>query len=518
MRAAREIRARKLRETAALPLLDFVPHAWRTFGFDFEAPRHLAPLAHAIERAYRGERVRFGFSVPPQHGKSKTLVAALAKGLIQNPGLDVGYASYIAQFSLARSDEVRKIVEYYGVSTKGSSSLWRTQQFGGLKAGGIDHGFTGNPFKIMMLDDPYDGRKGAESASQREAVEDFIVSTLEKRCRAIILVHTRWTPNDALGLRLKNPDWEVVNLPVECDDPANDPLGRAEGELLWPNAPNVASFPVERMNPYDWWSLFMGQPRPKGDALFNEPSYWEGSIPEGIGVRVRFALGADFAFTEKTSADWSVLVLLARVDLYEGGKLVSSQALIVDVLRRQVRTDAFAKLSKQFVEAHRVESVPIFCYAYGAADNEAVDHLKKQGLRAIVLKKSGDKHARSLDASVAWNAGLLKVRRGAQWTADFVDRMCSFTGVGDEVDDEVDALAPAYDSLNFPKADLAVFGTRLAHPYGSTGSDDEEARVPKAIPTGGANGAVLPMDPDDAIFEESGLETFQGRWASSRTY
>jgi hypothetical protein len=55
-------------------LLDFVPRLSR----GYERPAHLASVASLFERAFAGEAVFACVSVPPRHGKTEMVLAALA--------------------------------------------------------------------------------------------------------------------------------------------------------------------------------------------------------------------------------------------------------------------------------------------------------------------------------------------------------------------------------------------------------------------------------------------------------
>jgi predicted phage terminase large subunit-like protein len=63
-----------------------------------------------------------------------------------------------------------------------------------------------------------------------------------------------------------------------------------------------------------------------------------------------------------------------------------------------------------------------------------------------------DKFVRAQPASAGWNAGRVLVPDAAlaemPWVQPFLDEVMGFTGVGDAHDDQVDALAAAYDVLN----------------------------------------------------------------------
>jgi phage terminase large subunit-like protein len=81
--------------------------------------------------------------------------------------------------------------------------------------------------------------------------------------------------------------------------------------------------------------------------------------------------------------------------------------------------------------------------ATGTVDvvNAMNDRLRLEAIPATV-----DKFQRAQPVAAAWNAGKVLVPRDAPWLDDFIREVASFTGLGDRHDDQVDALAAAFDS------------------------------------------------------------------------
>jgi len=68
-------------------------------------------------------------------------------------------------------------------------------------------------------------------------------------------------------------------------------------------------------------------------------------------------------------------------------------------------------------------------------------------LRLTEVKLQGDKFQRAQAVAAAWNDGRVLVPTSAPWLANFLAEMSAFTGVRDAHDDQVDALAHAWNSL-----------------------------------------------------------------------
>lgn len=504
-----QLAAEDLKTAVTGPLMDFIPWAFPNpvkhptsgrIGPMF-APTHLKPIVDVLERIFDNEYMRVAFSVPPQTGKTSSVQASLARGIIRDPTARVGYGSYTQARAGKISAGIRDIVERAGIPTRGGIYNWTTAQGGGVQAGGIDHGFTGNPYEVVVIDDPYDGRDKAESDVYQAAVENWIVSTLETRCRVIVLVHTRWAPGDCIGRRLHDPEWNVINLPAICDEVDEetgvDILGRSLGDLICPELWPMSVLAKKMATPYEWASLYQGRPQPKGTEVFSQPSTYT-SIPEASEhVRIRHSAGFDVALTVSTRSDWSTLVVVTRADFLDPQtkKVTSSIWYVRAVLRMQKRSLDFADDVKKFLMAGW-KGVPLFIYQ-SSTDMSTVDHMKRIGLPVRPLSIGGrDKLTRSLNCAAEWNMGNVRVPEDASWLVDFLDELRAFTGSGVGHDDQVDSLVTAFDSLNFVK-------TEAYSPVGSVRSMgapmDTYAggrRVdPQEVKTGGANGAVYPREP-----------------------
>jgi predicted phage terminase large subunit-like protein len=244
-------------------------------------------------------------------------------------------------------------------------------------------------------------------------------------------VHTRWHPDDLIG-RLEADGWEVVNLPAIT----------AEDESLWPSQrPREFLRQREReVGPYEWAALYMGQPRARGGAVFSAtPTTY--STPPGELTR---GIGLDLAYSAKTSADWSVAVVMGKA-----GQGQDARYYVLDVLRAQMRASDFAQQLAMLRARWPHTASRIYA---GGADRGALDFLalpppRGVGLQVEVKTAIGDKYARATPLAAAWNAGRVLVREGAAWLPDLCDEVARFTGQGDAHDDQVDALAAAFDLL-----------------------------------------------------------------------
>jgi len=255
----------------------------------------------------------------------------------------------------------------------------------------------------------------------------------------VIVVGTRWHADDLIGRLEASGDWEVLNLPAIAEE--DDPLGRQPGEALWPERYPVEELEAIKRQIGEWSfaALYEGRPRPRGAAVFGEPARFDFEAWKPEAARV--IIGADPAASEKTSADYSVAVVLA----VEGrGDRMTGRVL--DVWRGQVAIPTFTERLRAL--SAKWYGCPVAVEAVGGF--KAIPQMLRQVdplLRLLEVTVRGDKFTRAQPVAAAWNDGRILIPTSAPWVAAFLDEVQAFSGVRDRKDDQVDALAHAWNSL-----------------------------------------------------------------------
>lgn len=434
--AASKPSASRTKSLAELDLLDFIPAVSPRYA----APHHLAPLLALFERIARGERVFAVVSCPPRHGKTETELHAIAWLLARRPALQLAFVGYAQRFAETKSRKARGLAREAGVPLADDAQSrqdWRTGVAdGGLWASSIGGALTGTGFQALFIDDPVKDRATAESAAMREHTWEWFTDTAFTRLEpngSCIVTQTRWHSEDLAG-RLLKQGWESVSLPAIND--GTDPR-REIGEALWPERWPVEALEDIRkhgnLGDYGWYSLYQGQPRPRGGALFKDVTTYA-SVPDPA----RYVVGLDFAYTAKSRADYSVAVVLAKA---------GTQTFVREVLRHQVAAPEFAQALRVLKARYPLAK---FVAYVGGTEKGVVDLLNKESKLDITATPArADKFVRAQAAAAAWNQGTLSVpAAGAPWLDAFLEEVCSFTGVGDAHDDQVDALVSAFDNLS----------------------------------------------------------------------
>lgn len=218
----------------------------------YRAARHqrvvaeaLTQVARYIETKGREGIGRLMVFEPPRHGKTeqcaqlfpawvlgrmpdtRVILTAYGAGLAQKSSRAVRgyltsqrYATVFGELSaretpIQLSDDSRAVTDW---------DLAEPHR-GGVMAAGIGGGITGHGAHLFIIDDPFKNRDEAESEAYREKVLEWYSSSAYTRLEdggAIIIIHTRWHPDDLAGQLLKrmasggeySDRWIVIDLPA----------------------------------------------------------------------------------------------------------------------------------------------------------------------------------------------------------------------------------------------------------------------------------------------------------------
>lgn len=427
-------------------LLEFIPQ----LSPHYEPPLHLRPLVEVLERAAAGERVRAVCHAPPRHGKTETVEHAIVYALLKNPKIVCGYATYGADLSYSKSRDTRALARRAGVELSSDAQgvkEWRTKQGGGLLATGVGGPFTGFGVNILFIDDPIKNRIEAESSTKREHLMDWWRDVARTRLEpggSVVVFATRWHPDDLSGALIKQ-GWPYIRLPAIADTAEN---GRKVGEALWPKRYDVTELEDIRrtVGEYTWASLFQGLPRPRGGSVFHaEPALYSAEALADVLKRVagwRKGIGADFAYTKKTSADHSALV--AGLGFVEEKR---RYLYILEVDRAQLEAPEVAARGARLQARHGGARA----LSYVSTTERAVAQLMgAHGFKCEARLAVGDKFTRAQPYAASWNDMRVLLPEDVERDSKiniFLAEHLGFTGSDDKEDDQVDAGAALHDLL-----------------------------------------------------------------------
>lgn len=423
---------KRARANAGLRLYEFIP----TISPTYSAPKHLDPLVQALEASWT-RPVRRTAHAPPRFAKTDTVLAFVALTLKKQPHRTLAYVTYEDRTAKSKSRKARQWAQAGGVELAddvANLNEWRTKQGGGVLATGIGGPLTSQGVDILLVDDPYKNRIQAESAAYRSMVADWWGDVAETRIEpggSAFIFHTRWVDDDLIGHVLNGEDkanWEHINMPAL----------NAKGESLWPERWPVDLLQQKQrsVGPYTWASLFQGEPRARGSRVFQGVHFYT-QLPETFSE----GFGVDLSYTRKTYSDRSICVGLVE----NGGYWY-----LTTLRRRQVRAPAFGAELRAIAQAHPSAGFRWYC---SGTELGSADFMLELGVPLHAMTTTADKFIRAQPVAAMWNAGRILLPRElppgmAQEDLDeFVRVVCGFTGVGDDEDDDVDALAAAFDQL-----------------------------------------------------------------------
>jgi predicted phage terminase large subunit-like protein len=443
-------------------LVEFIPQV----SPDLKAPYHLLPFVRLLERACDPGGIRAVLAAPPQHGKSVTLLHGLLWLCIKYPKVSHAYITYATDRAETVSKQFTELAEAAGMEPKGRLSDIVLKGGSTVKFTSIGGVLTGYPVTgLLIIDDPVKDRADAESPTLRRKAAEWFIDVARSRRHpktSIICMATRWHPEDLSGELLKKIDkygkqtysylnFKAISEGVTDDNGIviGDPLGRRPGEALFPELKPVEFFDEERLDEYSWQSLYQGEPRGRGNTVFHWPDMGIVNI-HGVPVCLysdrylgdydQISIGLDFAYTAKTSADYSAAVVLGKY---------KNEVHVIDTLRLQVEPREFRSRVQLLLATYPTATAT--CYV-AATEKGGVEFFRDGGLNIDGLIAKQDKFMRAVPVAAEWNRGGIKMPVQAPWKDTFLNEICGFTGLKDAHDDLVDAFAAAYDGFGAPPA------------------------------------------------------------------
>lgn len=350
--------------------------------------QHHALILDAVQRCLEKPMGRLMLFFPPGSAKS-TYAAVLAPAWAMGrwPGYKVVSTSYAAKPAYRSSKRTRAICasrEYAAIwpdrtaVQAGSAAVdeWSLTNDSTLLASGILGAVTSARADAVIIDDPVAGRAEADSptvqASTRAAYDDDLLTRLKPN-GSVILIQTRWNPNDLAGSILPEDwdgesgmiacrdgqVWEVLCVPAQADR-EDDPLGRAIGEYLWPEWFPEAHWQQFKAKARTWASLYQQKPRAESGNQFERDwfNWYDPDVPAGepggLPEHLKFYGASDYAVTEKDlekkeEPDYTEHGI-AGVDADAAGK---KRMFLVDWYADQVELDKSVKAQLAMVRQHQ---------------------------------------------------------------------------------------------------------------------------------------------------------------------
>lgn len=305
-----------------------------------------------------------------------------------------------------------------------------------------DVGLTGLPITgVLIVDDLYKERIQADSPAYRQRIElmwDNSVIARLHRGASVLVLGTRWHPQDMYGKLVAEQRYKEVLLPAEAE--AGDVNGRQVDEALFPTLFTSEELQAKKrdMLPSAWASLYQGRPRARGAGVFQQPSFYTVLPTTHASI-----YGIDLGYTTHTKSDPSVCLEMRFSDgKYYVTSCWTDRKLIEDT------ADVLGVKRDERPGQHMI-------WRASSTERASASLLKRPpyNLPIIVRSPPGDKLVSATAVAVDWNKGLVVLPdvtvypQHAEWVKQLIDQALDFTGTGKEHDDIVDALGNAHNEL-----------------------------------------------------------------------
>lgn len=451
-----ELLARKQALSSLQSFIDYVAP-----GYKYAAHHKL--LIAELEAVARGDNDRLLVMMPPGSAKSTySSVFFPPWFMANNPSASVLAVSHTQELAERFGRRVRNLVamkEYRNVAGFGladdsqAAGRWDTERGNEYFAAGIGGSVTGRRGDLVVIDDPVRSREDADSDRMRENAWQWYVNDLLTRLKPNgrqIVVMTRWHEDDLGGriLQRESNRWRVIRLPMIAGQ--DDPLGRQQGERLWPEWFTEDMVATAKMDARAWNALYQQDPVPDQGDYFRKEWFQEYTATPKL---MHIYGASDFAVTDG-AGDWTehgIFGIDHNRDVY-----------VLDWWRGQTTSDVWIDELCKLVARYR----PLMWFGESGPIRRAIEPFLKQRMtdrNALVrlewLPSISDKptRARSIQALAA--NGKLYVPQQAKWLSDVMGQWLKFpAGRNDDAVDVISLIGRGLEMVSAPEKEDPMFG------------------------------------------------------------
>lgn len=435
-------------------------------------------IAQTIYNGNRGLLI----SAPPRHGKSRLSTIATPLWTLENfPSKNVVVATYGEELSTDFSREIRDYIkdnqDILNVRLRADAQRVTnilTTEGGGLKAVGLRGAITGRGADVFIIDDYIKEPKEAMSASYLEDLWTWYLTVARTRLEpgaVIIILATRWVANDLHGRIMKRQKetgrtfFEYVELPAIAHEGEVDPVGRAPGEVLFPERYNTEQVYDIKTELGSRWFNAMFQQRPDDDEnRVMDPGWFKPMTKEEFDKRYSDMLGDPKQRGELVWARYWDFASTKEAGDYTSGALGLYNKKTKEFFIRDIRRSQWspAKVEAEFVKAlhsdHDAFGVSLKVgmeQEPGSSGTYSVRHFQKlireeiPGVKIHENRASTSKLLAAQPVSAAAEAGKVWLvcdydedGRITGWAKEFREELETFPEGAH--DDQVDSVAGCY--------------------------------------------------------------------------
>ena len=442
-----------------------------------------------LERPGRDDGTEFLLvSLPFQVGKTTWGAQSIPSwGMLKKPGTNYIVVSYSAAFATKASAENKRKIDWNIDLWPGAKigQKWTNEEFevvfdekNNVKSTCLSATMAtvnGNPADVVIIDDTCHDSTEANSDTFNNTLEENWLSVVRSRIRVggkCIVMQTRWNMRDIFEVikTVENPDSiQVLNIPCECIDPENDPLGRELGDGPCPEIGKdrkwVQAFKqayIRKGNMMTWENNYQGNPTIGTGNIFKKKHFRScefGKITDR-GLQHKdgstiiwpcIALSVDAALKHEEDNDFNALQVWAKLeDDYFLLHAEKGHYSFPELLDRVNKLGERFKLNYRYIEE--------------AANGVAViDMLNVAKIRNVIpVKPEGGKYSRAMAVSWLFESGRVYVDKNAEYYDEYETSMLQFPK--GKHDDDVDATTQALNRMTMLAAHESVPTETVAKP------------------------------------------------------
>ena len=423
--------------------------------------RHIKLICRALMELESGHNNQLMIFLPPGSMKSVLLKLFVSWCFGRHPTWPIIGLSHTEDLADKHSREIRDFMqtpEYAEVFPQAGISphvknvqLWATLAGGAYKSAGAQTGIAGFRFRLGIIDDPLNEKTAFQPDIVKKINNNYGRGFKSRGLpdRRIVIVHTRWLVNDLAGFVLRNAkkpsdQFKVIKIPALLDEQAAKLLNLPKETSYWPEMWPTEYFEDMRDNPEilaysDWISLYQQEPVALDGVIFKRGHFKEWEDDADIPTFEMVIVSADTAFSEKTTADFSVLqawgIFKRKQSEEEDGEVYNAI-----LLANRKGNWSYPDLKKNVFKIKKDFNPDVFIVEKKASGQSLIQELRLSNLPIKEFMPDRDKISRAhavtpiLDAERVW----LPKRR---W-AEALQAEC-FQFPRGEHDDQVDALTQA---------------------------------------------------------------------------
>ena len=298
---------------------------------------HLELLTKKLQAVVDGKIKRLIVCMPPRHSKSRHSSELFPPYFLGHfPDQPVMILSHTYDLSKKFGRYVRDMIsspEYHElfpdtVIKRDQTAVgeWATTEGAHFFAAGVDGAIAGRGAGLLVVDDMVRDADALAGQTRPEVFQRIYDWYFQARQRlmpggSIVIVNTRWAPNDPTGLILANSkeDWEVITLPAvwpravlgedEDGHPVYDP--DEPERTLWPEFwPPAEIFALrEELPSIKWEASYQQNPTAGGSTIFARPWFKLWPKPSPPNKLKEIIVSIDPAFGQNDRADPAGIVV-----------------------------------------------------------------------------------------------------------------------------------------------------------------------------------------------------------------